>query len=147
MPKLSSWNDEQLLYFNFLFMHSVQLIFSKNWVCWFQEEFTLNLKFCGLRVHDPSLSYWGIWYDGIELLQTCSRRRLTSGIFIFQKLQNKKFLGDEIFLPEPYAWGLQRYNPLTCCLYHFELCQILWSLWVPFHALMIENHIHTTSTC
>ena len=34
----------------------------------------------------------------------------------------------------------------TCCLYLFELCQILWPLWVAFHTLMIENHVHTTST-
>ena len=69
MPKFSSWNDEQLLCFNFIFIRSLQLIFSKNWVCWSQKKkFALNLKFCGLRVHVLSLSCWGIWYDELELL-------------------------------------------------------------------------------
>ena len=36
---------------------------------------------------------------------------------------------------------------LTCCMYLVEHCQILWPLWAVFHNLMIENHVHTTSTC
>ena len=48
------------------------------------KKFILNLKFCGLQVHDLSLSCWGIWYDGLELLQTCSEQNFMSGIFIFK---------------------------------------------------------------
>ena len=53
------------------------------------KKFTLNLKFCELRVHDPSLSCWGIWYDELEFLQTHSEQNFTSGIFIFQNYKIK----------------------------------------------------------
>ena len=35
-------------------------------------------------MHDLSLSCWGIWYDELELLQTCSEQNFMSGTFIFQ---------------------------------------------------------------
>ena len=53
------------------------------------KKFILNLKFCGLRVHDLSLSCWEIWYDGLELLQICSEQNFTSGIFIFENYKIK----------------------------------------------------------
>ena len=111
------------------------------------KKFILNLKFCGLRVHDLSLSCWEIWYDGLELLQICSERKFYVRNFYLWKLQNKKFLDDEKYLPEPYAWSLQRNHLVLCCLCRFELCQILWPLWVSFHTFIIENHVHTTPTC
>ena len=53
------------------------------------KKFALNLKFCGLRVHDLSLSCWGVWYDELELLQTCSEQVFTYRIFIFQNFKMK----------------------------------------------------------
>ena len=53
------------------------------------RKFALNLKFCGLRVHDLSLSCWGVWYDELELLQTCSEQVFTYRIFIFQNFKMK----------------------------------------------------------
>jgi len=53
------------------------------------NKFILNLKFCGLRMHDLSLSYWKIWYDGLELLQTYSEQNFMSGTFIFENYKIK----------------------------------------------------------
>ena len=53
------------------------------------KMFASNLKFCGLRVHDLSLGCWEIWYDGLELLQTCSEQNFTSKTFIFENYKIK----------------------------------------------------------
>ena len=53
------------------------------------KKFILNLKFCGLRVHDLSLGCWEIWYDGLELLQISSEQNFTSGTFIFENYKIK----------------------------------------------------------
>ena len=62
--------------------------------------------------------------------------------FYLWKPQNKKFLDDEICLPKPYAWSLQRHKLFICYLYHFELCQILW----PFEFLFILTWSRITYT-
>ena len=111
------------------------------------KKFILNLKFCGLRVHDLSLSCWGIWYDEIKLLQTCSKQNFKSRTFIFE---NHKIKSSSVMRNTYQSHMHEAYKDIilpTCCLYLFELCQILWPLWVAFHTLMIENHVHTTSTC
>ena len=111
------------------------------------KKFILNLKFGGLRVHDLSLSCWEIWYDGLELLQICSEQNFTSGTFIFE---NYKIKSSSMMRNTYQSHMHEAYKDIilpTCCLYLFELCQILWPLWVAFHTLMIENHVHTTSTC
>ena len=111
------------------------------------KKLTLNLKFCGLQVHDLSLSYWEIWNDGLELLQICSEQNFTSGTFIFE---NYKIKSSSVMRNTYQSHMHEAYKDIilpTCCLYLFELCQILWPLWVVFHTLMIENHVHTTSTC
>ena len=90
-------------------------------------------------------SWWGykhFWANESVIRGTC--------LYFFEnfwKPQNKWSLDDEKYLPEPYAWSLQRNIFYTCCLCLFELCQILWPLWVAFYTLMTENHVHTTSIC
>ena len=136
MPKFSSWNDERLLCFNYLFMHSLQLIFSKNWVCW-SQKFSLNLKFCGLRVLNLSLSCWGTWYDKLELPQTCSEQNFSSGIFIFQNFKMKSYLvmkySHQSHMHEAYKETIHLHAPCIilsfakfCDLYEF-LFILSWS--------------------
>ena len=146
MPKFSSWNDEQLLYFNFLVMHSLQLIFSKNWVRWSQKIYPEpEILWVVNAWSESKLLRNMIWW--IRVATNLFWAKFYVRNFYLWKLQNKKFLDDEKYLPEPYAWSLQRNNISACCLCHFELCQILWPLWVSFHTLIIENHVHTTPTC
>ena len=128
------------------FMRSLQLIFSKNWVCWSQKVcLEPEILWVASAWSESKLLRNMIWW--IRVTTNLFWAKFYVRNFYLWKPQNKKFLGDEIYLPELYAWSLKKNNPFTCCLYHFELCQILWPLWVSFHTLMIENHIHTTSTC
>ena len=88
MPKSSSWNDEQLLCLISLSC-IVYNSYSPRTVFVGLKKFVLNLKFCGLQVHDLSLSCWEIWNDGLELLQTYSEQNFTSGTFIFENYKIK----------------------------------------------------------
>jgi hypothetical protein len=118
MPKFFSWNDEQLLCFNFLVMHGLQLIFSENWVR------------CSQKVYpEPEIlwiaSAWSkfkllrnmIWW--IRVATNLFWAKFYVQNFYLWKLQNKKFIGDEIYLPELYAWSLQRNNLFICCFVSF----------------------------
>jgi len=146
MPKFSSWNDEQLLCFNFFVMHNLQLIFSENWVRWSQKVYPEpEILWVASAWSESKLLRNMIWW--IRVATNLFWAKFYVRNFYLWKLQNKKFLDDEKYLPEPYAWSLQRNHLVVCCLCRFELCQILWPLWVSFHTLMIENHIHTTPTC
>ena len=88
MPKSSSWNDEQLLCLISLSC-IVYNSYSPRTGFVGLKKFILNLKLCGLRVHDLSLSYWEIWNDGLELLQICSEQNFMSGTFIFENYKIK----------------------------------------------------------
>ena len=110
------------------------------------KKFTSNLDFCGLQVHDPRLSYWEVWYDQLELLQTCSKQNFTSGIFIFQ---NDKMRGSSMmknsYVLEPYAWSLQWTNRYTCCLLSFWALSNVVTVVSSFSCSHDRDHIHTTS--
>ena len=90
-------------------MHSLQLIFSENWVRWSQKVYP-----------EPEI-LWVVsaWSESKLLRNMKWWIRVATNLFwakfyvrnfYLWKLQNKKFLGDEKYLLEPYAWSLQRHN-------------------------------------
>jgi len=141
MPKFSSWNDEQLLCFNFLVMHSLQLIFSKNWVRWSQKVYP-----------EPEILWVASAWSESKLLRNMKWWiRVATNLFwakfyvrnfYLWKLQNKKFLGDEKYLPEPYAWSLQRHNLTYMLLVSF------WALsnFVTFVSCVSYSHDRESRT-
>ena len=105
MPNSSSWNDEQLLCFNFLFMRCLQLIFFKNWICWSQKVcLEPEILWVASAWSESKLLRSMIWW--IRVATNLFWASFYVQNFHLSKLQNEKFLGDEIFLPEPYAWSL-----------------------------------------
>ena len=90
-------------------MHSLQLIFFENWICWSQKVYP-----------EPEILWVANAWSESKLLRNMKWwTRVTTNLFwakfhvwnfYLRKLQNKKFLGDEKYLPEPYAWNLQRHR-------------------------------------
>ena len=103
-----------------LVMHGLQLIFSENWVRWSQKVYPEpKILWVASAWSESKLLRSMIWW--IRVATNLFWASFYVRNFHLSKLQNEKFIGDEIFLPKPYAWSRQRDNPLTCCLYHFEL--------------------------
>jgi len=119
MPKFSSWNDEQLFCFNFLVMHSLQLIFPENWVRWSKKKVYPEPKILWVASawSESKLLRNMIWW--IRVATSLFWAKFYIRNFYLWKLQNKKFLDDEKYLPEPYAWSLQRNNPFYMLLVPF----------------------------
>ena len=98
------------------------------------KKFILNLKFCGLHVHDLSLSCWGIWYDELELLQTCSEQNFMSGTFIFEnyKIKSSSVMRNTYQSHMHEAYNKTIYLLATCIILSFvkfcDLCEFLFML-------------------
>ena len=101
--------------FNLLVMHSLQLIFSDNWVRWSQKVYPEpEILWVASAWSESKLLRNMIWW--IRVATNLFWEKFYVHNSYLWKLQNKMFLDDEKYPSKPYAWSLQRNNPFYTLL-------------------------------